>query len=79
LIQHSLEYDKAAFTQSDTDCLTLNITVPNDANNTSDILPVFVFIHGGGFMVGSSAYPQYDMARFVHCGNPEVYIPMHSS
>lgn len=68
LLQHTLEYDRSAFTQSDTESLCLNITIPaasSDGINANAKLPVFVFVHGGGFMVGSGIYPQYDMARFV--------------
>jgi len=44
-------------TQSE-DCLGLNIWTP--AKTARDRLPVMVWIHGGGFMVGSSAQPTYD-------------------
>jgi len=44
-------------TQSE-DCLGLNIWTP--AKTAKDKLPVMVWIHGGGFMVGSSAQPTYD-------------------
>ncbi len=36
------------------DCLFLNVFVPSDAD-TQQLLPVMVWIHGGGFVVGSSA------------------------
>lgn len=50
--------------QSDIDCLNLNITVP--ANTAPDAkLPVFVFVHGGGFIIGSNAWPQADQAKLV--------------
>lgn len=85
LIQHSLEYDKTALTQSGTECLCLNITVPTESSGSLDAgrqLPVFVFIHGGGFMVGSNAYPQYDMARFVRLsaeiGKPCIAVTIKS-
>ena len=48
---------------SGTDCLTLNISIPS--GNHVAPLPVFVFIHGGGFAVGSNWWPQYDMASIV--------------
>ncbi|KAK3072481.1 hypothetical protein LTR53_006733 [Teratosphaeriaceae sp. CCFEE 6253] len=69
LIQHRLPNTPVAF--SDTEGLNLNITYPTPRNRedylyqASHPLPVLVFIHGGGFMVGSASYPQYDMARFV--------------
>ena len=53
---------------SDTKGLCLNITVPSSKQGSLDAsasLPVFVFIHGGGYNVGSAMFPQYDMARFV--------------
>ena len=53
------------FFQSVTECLNLNITVPAEALSGQSGLPVFVFIHGGGFATGSNAWPQYDHARIV--------------
>jgi len=60
LIQHGLPHEE--FSISDTDGLNLNISVPSAAQ---DKLPVFVFIHGGGFSTGSNSWPQYDFARIV--------------
>jgi para-nitrobenzyl esterase len=40
------------------DCLYLNVFVP--ANAASQKLPVFVYIHGGGFHQGGTAVPIYD-------------------
>ena len=48
---------------SGTECLNLNITVSKMTSDTP--LPVLVFIHGGGFIMGSNHWPQYDMARLV--------------
>lgn len=48
---------------SGTECLNLNITVPS--GDFKDPLPVMVFIHGGGFIMGSNHWPQYDPARLV--------------
>lgn len=53
--------------QSDTDCLNLNITSPLTASPNSK-LPVIAFLHGGGFAIGSNAWPQYDLQRFVKLG-----------
>ena len=53
---------------SDTEGLNLNITLPlgKDGNIQTDAkLPVYVFVHGGGFAVGSSWYPHYDPAALV--------------
>lgn len=60
LIQKSLPH--ASFNQSSTECLNLNVVVPTGQH---EALPVFIFIHGGGFAIGSNAWPQYDLGRIV--------------
>ncbi|KAL4882136.1 hypothetical protein BJY04DRAFT_217460 [Aspergillus karnatakaensis] len=49
-----------------TDGLNLNISVPlaYAADRSDKLLPVLVFIHGGGFSIGSNWYPQYNQAAF---------------
>ena len=49
------------------DCLTLNIWT-SAAPGTSARLPTMVWIHGGGFVVGSGAEPRYDGARLAARG-----------
>jgi para-nitrobenzyl esterase len=45
------------------DCLTLNVTTPK--RRRDEPLPVMVFIHGGGYWMGSSATPIYDGAALA--------------
>jgi para-nitrobenzyl esterase len=40
------------------DCLRLNVWTP--ARSAADKLPVMVWIHGGGFIIGASSQPAYD-------------------
>ncbi|KAL4920056.1 Alpha/Beta hydrolase protein [Aspergillus aurantiobrunneus] len=61
-VQHSLP--KKELPQSDIDCLNLNIAVPADTTAASR-LPVFLFIHGGGLVIGANSWPQFDYSRFV--------------
>lgn len=61
-IQHTLP--KKELQQSDVDCLNLNIAVPAGTTASSK-LPVSLFIHGGGFVIGANSWPQFDYARFV--------------
>lgn len=45
------------------DCLVLSVFVPNSVDLSSspaDRLPVMIWIHGGGFLTGSSSEPLYD-------------------
>ncbi|RSL84917.1 hypothetical protein CEP51_003642 [Fusarium floridanum] len=62
---------------SDLDGLNLNITLPKDCNEASQ-LPVLVFVHGGSFTFGSSSYPHYDQSRIVELsiemGKPIVAV-----
>lgn len=79
LIQQSLPFQ--TFEQSDTECLTVNIAVPDlnpDDGGASSAWPVLALVHGGAFVTGSSSYPQYDLARIVQIsvemGQPMVAV-----
>jgi para-nitrobenzyl esterase len=48
------------------DCLTLNVVAPEKPADGP--LPVMFFIHGGGYIMGSSATPLYDGAAMVRRG-----------
>ena len=55
------------------DCLTLNVVAPEEAEEGP--LPVMVFIHGGGYFLGSSATPLYDGAALTRRGC--VYVSVN--
>lgn len=58
------------------DCLTLNVVAPRDAAERDDApLPVMVFVHGGAYMLGSSATPVYDGAALARRGC--VYVSVN--
>jgi para-nitrobenzyl esterase len=48
------------------DCLYLNVWTP--AKSASDALPVMVWIHGGGFIMGQTSVPLYDGTRLAEKG-----------
>lgn len=50
---------------SGTQCLNLNITVPDTIVGTDKKVPVMVFIHGGGYIMGANYWPQNDPSRLV--------------
>ncbi|MBV8966260.1 MAG: carboxylesterase/lipase family protein [Mycobacteriaceae bacterium] len=55
------------------DCLTVNVVAP--AARTDGPLPVLFFVHGGGYMMGSSATPIYDGAALARRGC--VYVSVN--
>lgn len=55
------------------DCLTLNVVAPEVP--PAEPLPVMVFIHGGGYILGSSATPLYDGAALARRGC--VYVSVN--
>ena len=55
------------------DCLTLNVVAPK--KRFDEPLPVMVFIHGGGYFMGSSATPIYDGAALARNGC--VYVSVN--
>ncbi|MBA3655425.1 MAG: carboxylesterase family protein, partial [Actinobacteria bacterium] len=56
-------------TQSEADCLTLNIFTPAPDNGRR---PVMVWIHGGAFITGSGSTPWYDGTSFATNGDVVV-------
>lgn len=52
--------------QTSEDCLVLNVWRP--AGPSSKQLPVLIWIHGGGFLDGSSASAIFDVSAFAHQG-----------
>ena len=46
------------------DCLNLRIWVPSNTTNTS-LLPVAVWLHGGGFIYGTTGDPMYDGRNYA--------------
>lgn len=56
------------------DCLTLNVWAPpqNTTKNTTKLLPVFFWIHGGGFQVGSGR--EYNPTKLAQRGLVVVTI-----
>ena len=55
------------------DCLTLNVVAPERPSD--EPLPVMFFIHGGGYILGSSATPIYDGAAMARRGC--VYVSVN--
>ncbi|MDR1685568.1 MAG: carboxylesterase family protein [Desulfovibrio sp.] len=55
------------------DCLTLNIWTPAEAGE-SDRLPVYVYIHGGAYALGTGSDAMYDAASFARQGIVAVTI-----
>ncbi|MBV8929331.1 MAG: carboxylesterase/lipase family protein, partial [Mycobacteriaceae bacterium] len=54
------------FQPTSEDCLTVNVVAPEAPHDQP--LPVMFFIHGGGYMLGSSATPLYDGAALARRG-----------
>ncbi len=61
------------YQQRGEDCLTLNVTTPK--RRRDEPMPVMVFIHGGGYWMGSSATPLYDGAAMARRGC--VYVSVN--
>ncbi|AQA06669.1 carboxylesterase [Mycobacterium sp. MS1601] len=55
------------------DCLTLNVVAPEV--EPSEPLPVMVFVHGGAYILGSSATPIYDGVKLARRGC--VYVSVN--
>lgn len=60
------------------DCLYLNIWAPEKVEK-AEKLPVYVFIHGGAFVVGSPSDPHYDGTAFAKDGIIQVNVTYRMS
>ncbi|KAK6357771.1 hypothetical protein TWF718_002077 [Orbilia javanica] len=81
LIGQVLPIDDVVNSMSESDCLTLNITVPSSTDVKYSDLPVLVWVHGGNFQLGASSWPQYDLAHIVNSsaklGKPIVGVSVN--
>lgn len=62
-------------TREDEDCLYLNVWTPDAAPSTKR--PVMVWIHGGGYALGSGSWPSYDGAALAQRGDVVVVTVNH--
>ncbi|KAE8375478.1 Alpha/Beta hydrolase protein [Aspergillus bertholletiae] len=54
--------------QLNEDCLNLNIIRPKPQSSETQLLPVMLWIFGGGWQQGATADPRYNMSYIVHQG-----------
>jgi len=64
------------------ECCNLIVTLPDSCEKIEEgSLPVFVWVHGGGFTVGSNSWPQYDLTKFVETsvkiGKPVIGVSIN--
>ncbi|RHZ69278.1 hypothetical protein CDV55_107398 [Aspergillus turcosus] len=52
----------------DEDCLNLNIVRPTRKSHHEELLPVMIWIFGGGWQQGATADPRYNMSYILHQG-----------
>ncbi len=60
----------------DEDCLFLNVYAPA-AEPTGPDRPVLIWLHGGGFTVGSGSWPLYDGANLARRGDAVIVTVNH--
>ena len=61
--KESIQFDEGELKGSE-DCLTINVQRPVEGKN----LPVFVWIHGGGYNTGATSVPLYNGRSFAENG-----------
>ena len=69
----SCQIDRGAFKGSE-DCLFVNIMTP-DNTDPSDRLPVYVFIHGGGYHFGNTSMDESKIQGVADGSNATVVSP----
>jgi para-nitrobenzyl esterase len=64
--------------REDEDCLVLNVwTTAGDGSASTASRPVMVWIHGGGYALGSGSWPSYDGAALARRGDVVVVTVNH--
>ncbi|RAH71997.1 putative triacylglycerol lipase (LipA) [Aspergillus aculeatinus CBS 121060] len=58
----------AGYTRLSEDCMNLNVIRPAAAPGTEGLLPVMVWIFGGGWIQGATSDPRYNMSYILHQG-----------
>ena len=59
------------------DCLVLNVWTPDLEPSSDAPRPVLVWLHGGGFAIGSGSWPLYDGANLARRGDAVVVTINH--
>ncbi|GME48564.1 Para-nitrobenzyl esterase [Neofusicoccum parvum] len=59
------------------DCLSLNVWAPRRSGNASELLPVMIWIHGGGFTGGGSASPYKYGTRIVEKHQDVIVVALN--
>lgn len=74
-------YDLTAQESSETDCLVLNVFAPHgaakavsDGSQGTTMRPVMVFLHGGGFVVGSGSQSLYNASLLAKRADAVVVV-----
>ncbi|CAH7332323.1 Carboxylic ester hydrolase [Vibrio chagasii] len=79
-IPHTMEANGVVQETQSEDCLNANVWRPSGVE-LGEKLPVYVFIHGGAFELGSSTVKQFDGAKLVAKnadeGNPFILVSMN--
>lgn len=66
----------AANTNLSEDCLYLNVWTPRAGNTRSSLLNVMIWIYGGGYVIGTSSWPDYD-GRYLAYYEDVVVVSMN--
>lgn len=64
-IQYEWPSEPASSRERSEDCLSLNIWIPEGAQESKEPLPVMVFFHGGAYSWGGTGDPTYDGQDFL--------------